>query len=428
MKPSRIEMLAENQEEVSELVAHLFRRKSGQIVSILAGVFGFEHLDLAEDVVQETLIKALQQWPFSGIPRNPAGWILQVARHKALDVLRHRSVFRKKQSQMTQQLESQMQTSPAGRSPFEDEQLTLMFACCDPAFPRDIQIALVLKALCGFSVPEIARAFLTRESTIAQRLVRAKRKIRAEKIRFVLPDRRQLADRLDAVLDVLYFMFNEGYSASQGEELIRKDVCDEAIRLALLLAEHPVGDAPKTHALLALMLFHASRFATRLDREGNLLLIADQDRSLWDQKLIQQAFSQLDQAGRGTELTTHHLQAGIASCHALARSYESTDWSRILSFYDGLLELEPSPIVRLNRAVALSMVDGPEAGLLELERLKNKKAMPGYYLYHATLADFHRRLGNKALAIRHYQQTYKLARTQPERAFVERRLTELQST
>src|SRR5262249_24005015 len=382
-----------------------FRHKSGQIVSILAGIFGFEHLDLAEDVVQETLIKALQQWPFSGIPRNPAGWILQVARHKALDVLRHRAVFRKKQTQMAQQLESQMQTSPPGQSPFEDEQLTLMFACSDPAFPRDIQIALVLKALCGFSVAEIARAFLTRESTISQRLVRAKRKIRAERIRFALPHRDKLSGRLDAVLDVLYFMFNEGYSASQGEELIRKDVCDEAIRLTLLLAEHPVGDVPKTHALLALMLFHASRFATRLDQEGNLLLIADQDRTLWDQRLIQQAFSQLDQAGRVTELTPYHLQAGIASCHAFARNYESTDWNRILSFYDGLLDLERSPIIQLNRAVAVSMIEGPQAGLFELARIKNKKALPGYYLYHATLADFHRRLGNKSEAIRHYQQT-----------------------
>lgn len=415
-----------NREEVSELVAHLFRHKSGQIVSILTSIFGFEHLDVAEDVVQETLMKALQQWPFSGVPQNPAGWMLQVARNQALDVLRRRTVFREKESEIAQRLQLQLQPSE-DQSLFADEQLTLMFACCHSAFPVEVQVSLILKTLCGFSISEIARAFLTQESTIAQRLVRAKRKIRDEKIRFELPDRHQIFERLDAVLHVLYLMFNEGYGASQGEELIRKDMCDEAIRLTFLLADHSTGDIPKTHALLALMLFHASRFATRVDTDGNLLLLADQDRSLWDRKLIQQAFIQLELAGHGTELTIHHLQAGIASFHAVAKDYESTNWNQIISFYDALLELDPSPVVKLNRAVAISMVEGPEAGLKELEWIQNDPAMPRYYLYHATLADLYRRLGNRSQAIRHYENTRKLARTQPERNFVERRLKELSS-
>lgn len=416
-----------NQEEVGELVAHLFRHKSGQIVSILTSIFGFEHLDLAEDVVQETLVKALQQWPFSGVPENPAGWMLQVARNQALDVLRRRALFQEKQSEIARQVELQLQPSEASTL-FADEQLTLMFACCHPALPQDAQVSLILKTLCGFSVSEIARAFLIQEGAVAQRLVRAKRKIREEKIRFELPESAQLFARLDAILHVLYLMFNEGYSASQGEELIRKDVCDEAIRLTFLLANHSAGDIPKTHALLALMLFHTSRFATRVDTEGNLLLLADQDRSLWDRKLIQQAFAQLDQAGRGTELTMHHLQAGIASCHAIAKDYESTNWNQIISLYDALLELDPSPVVKLNRAVAISMVEGPEAGLRELEWIRNDPAMPGYCLYHATFADLHRRLGNRSQAIRYYEKTRELVRTQPERNFVERRLKGLRQT
>lgn len=415
-----------NQGEVSELVAHLFRHKSGQIVSILTSIFGFEHLDLAEDVVQETLVKALQQWSFSGVPDNPAGWMLQTARNHALDVLRRRAVFHEKQLDIARQLELQLQPSEAS-SLFADEQLTLMFACCHPAFPQDAQVSLILKTLCGFSVSEIARAFLQQEGTVAQRLVRAKRRIREEKIHFELPEHGQIFARLDAVLDVLYLMFNEGYSASQGEELIRKDVCDEAIRLTFLLADHSAGDVPKTHALLALMLFHASRFATRVDTDGNLLLLADQDRSLWDRNLIGQAFAELEQAGRGSELTVHHLQAGIASCHAMAKDYDSTNWHQIVSFYDGLLQLDSSPVVKLNRAVAVSMVEGPEAGLRELEWIRDNPAMSGYYLYHATLADFHRRLGNRSQAIRHYENTRELARTQPERNFVARRLKELNS-
>lgn len=420
-------MEVKSPEEVGELVAHLFRYKAGQIVSILTGIFGFENLDLAEDVVQETLLRALQQWPFSGVPHNPTGWILQVARNQALDVLRRRVVFRDKQAEIVRQLEQQLSLE-TGRAPFQDEQLTMMFTCCHPAFFREIQIALVLKTLCGFSVPEIARAFLTQETTIAQRLVRAKRKIREDKIHFELPERRELEQRLDAVLQVLYLMFNEGYSASQGNELIRKDVCEEAIRLTSLLAEHPAGDMPKTHALLALMLFQSSRFATRMDAEGNLLLLADQDRSLWNQDLIQNAFAHLDRAGHGAALTVNHLQAGIASCHALARDYESTDWRRILSFYDALLELDPSPVVKLNRAVAVSMVDGPRAGLRDLDRIQKDPHMNDYYLYHATLADFHRRLGNIEQAVGHYQRTCALARNDPERNFVERKLAELKNT
>ena len=417
-------MTMSHQEEVSDLVAHLFRHKSGQIISVLVSIFGFEYLDLAEDVVQETLLKALHQWPLSGVPKNPAGWMIRVAKNQTVDELRRRSLFQSKQTEITQQLEEQLD-HPENSSPFQDEQLALMFACCHDAFPQDVQISLVLKSLCGFSVSEIARAFLTQESTIAQRIVRAKRKIREENVRFEKLDLSKIRSRLDSVLNILYLMFNEGYSASQGEELIRKDICEEAIRLACMLSEHPAGDLPKTHALLSLMFFHASRFATRVDSDGNLLLLADQNRSQWDHNLIQQGFEQLERAGQGSELTVYHLQAGIASCHAVASNYASTNWARILYFYDALLEIAPSPLWKLNRAVAVSMIDGPQAGLIELDSIRDDSMMTNYYLYHATLADFYRRVGNQSEAIRNYEKTLELARTQPERAFVERRLKEL---
>ena len=423
-KSSHTETDTSIQGEVGELVDHLFRHKSGQIVSILTGIFGFRHFDLAEDVVQETLVKALQRWPFSGIPENPAGWILQAAKNQAVDVLRRRALFHDKQEEIVRQLERQLQPSDHPY-PFQDEQLGLMFACCHTAFPQDVQITLVLKTLCGFSVSEIARAFLTKEPTIAQKLVRAKRKIHEKNLNFELPEQKRLSKRLDAVLQVLYLMFNEGYSSSKANSLIRTDICYDAIRLTTLLTEHSAGDEPKTHALLALMLFQASRFATRVDSEGNLLLLADQDRKLWDKKLIQRAFLHLERAGRGDQLTTHHLQAGIASYHALAADYESTDWRQILSLYDALVELDPSPIAKLNRSVAVSMVSGPAAGLYELERITRDPTMDRYPLYHATLADFHRRLGNVDQAIAYYTKTLELAYTEPERNFVERKLAGL---
>lgn len=412
--------------DVPKLVDHLFRHKSGEVVSTLTRVFGPEHLDLAEDVVQETLLKALQQWPFRGVPENPGGWILQTARNHALDILRRQGRFRNKAQQLAERIrvEADHETGEAVflESEVRDDQLRMMFTCCHPALSREARVALTLKILGGFSVPEITRAFLAEEATIAQRLVRAKRKIREARIPFEVPAGEALVPRLDSVLEVLYLLFNEGYSAHEGEALVRHELCAEAVRLTGLLVEHPAGDQPKVHALLALMLLQASRLPARTDAEGNLLLLSEQDRSLWDRTAIQRGMAHLRRAAAGTELSTYHLEAGIAAAHAMAPTYESTDWRRILSYYDDLYALNPSPVVALNRAVALSMVRGPEAGIEAVEGLRGSPAMRGYYLLPATLAEFHSRLGQPREAARYYEEALRQVRTEPERRFLLRKL------
>jgi len=410
--------------EVNQLVDHLFRHQAAQIVSTLTRIFGLAHLDLAEDVVQETLLKALRQWPVHGAPQNPGGWILQTAKNLAIDILRREALFRDKAEEIAYQLEQEMSpaTDETDDNEFKSDQLAMMFACCHPRLPREVQIALTLKALCGFSVTEIARAFLAEEATIAQRLVRAKRKIRDEKIPLELPKPTALHRRLDAVLEVLYLLFNEGYNAHAGENLMRHELCAEAIRLNSLLAEHHVGDKPKVHAMLALMLLQASRLPARIDSEDNLLLLAEQDRSRWDRRLIHLGLHHFDKSAQGEELTEYHVQAGIAACHALAPSYEATDWQYILSQYDALIELNHSPVVALNRAVALAMLKGAEAGIKECERIGSLLQMQSYYLFPATCADFYMQKGEPQKAAEYYQQALTLVGTEPERRFLLRRL------
>ncbi len=395
--------------------------------------FGVQNLDLVEDVVQETLLKALQQWLFQGIPENPAGWILQSAKNRAIYMLRRQSTFRNKQTEIADKIEQDFNSSIEDPNvtldhEFKDDQLKMMFVCCPPVISREARIALTLKTLCGFSVTEIARAFLSQESTIAQRLVRAKRKIRESDFPFELPDRPEITGRLDSVLDVLYLLFNEGYSAHQGEVLVRDDLCEEAIRLTCILAEHTVGDQPKVHALLALMFLQASRLPARVDCDGNLSVLKEQDRTLWDERLIRQGFYHLDRAACGDELSEYHLQAGIASCHAAAESYESTDWQRILAYYDELVNMNHSPVVALNRAVALSMVLGPEAGIEALENLKSLPPMKSYYLLPATYAEFFAQMGESKQALKFYRKALELVGTKPEKLFLLKKLKECENS
>lgn len=423
----------QNEQQVAQLVAHLFRHQSGQISATLARFFGVEHLDLIEDVVQETLLKALQQWVFRGVPENPPAWILQTAKNHALDVLRRESVFRDKEREIAAKLEEEFSSVPEQteiylHQEFKDDQLRMMFTCCHPALAREARVALTLKTLCGFSVDEIARAFLSQETAIAQRLVRAKRKIRDEKIPFEVPEFPASRGRLESVLEVLYLLFNEGYCAHRGENLVRDDLVYEAIRLTSLLAAHPAGDQPQAHALLALMLLQGARISARLDDDGNMLRLKEQDRSLWDQQMLHLGLRHLDKSASGDRLSEYHLQAGIAACHALAPSYEATNWQQILIYYDDLMQLNHSPVVALNRAVALSMVEGPEAAIAAVEKLHDLPPMQSYYLLPACLAEFHAQMGRKEEAQLAYNQALQLVGTEPERKFLLKKLAEIKSS
>ena len=291
-----------------QVVDHLFRHESGKMVATLTRILGFENLQLAEDVVQDALLKAMQNWAFNGVPRNPSAWLMQVARNQALDTVRRQQNFRSKEEDITAFFELRSGTQPGPESvhfddEIRDDELRMMFACCHPGLPRESQVALTLKTLCGFGEAEIAAAFLTSTATMAKRLVRARQRIREDGIALEIPVGSELAPRLDAVMQALYLLFNEGYKASHGDELIRKDLCDEAIRLSTLLVEHPKGDRPKTHALLSLMLLSGARLSARVDAEGNLLLLAEQDRSRWDKAMIQRGLVHLNRSAAGVPRT-----------------------------------------------------------------------------------------------------------------------------
>jgi len=395
------------------------------MVATLTGIFGIEHLTLAEDVVQEALARALQTWPFYGVPKNPAAWIMRASRNLALDVVRREKVFRNKEAEIIQLMERESPAPDTAIFPDQeiaDDRLRMMFVCCHPLIPAEAQVALALKALCGFSESEISRAFLTTDAAIAKRLTRAKQKIREARIPFEIPAGEELARRLDAVLQTLYLLFNEGYKASSGKKLVREEVCYEAIRLTGLLAEHAAGNQPRTHALLALMLLNAARIPTRVDGEGNLLRLQDQDRTRWDQAMIAQGMFHFARSAAGEELTEYHLQAGIAACHCAAKDYESTDWRQILSLYDRLVEFDGSPVAALNRAVAIANVQGPAAGLAAVAAIPHLEKLDAYYLLHAVLGDFAAQLKDPQAAAGHFRKSLRLAEIESERMFLSKRL------
>jgi len=384
---------------------------------------------MAEDVVQEAMLRAFQTWPYYGIPKNPAAWLTQTAKNLALDLIRREKVFRDKEPQIISFVEQWSESSPAAEAPsFEgevkDDRLRMMFVCCHPLIPQEAQVALALKTLCGFSPAEIGKAFLTSEAAIAKRLVRARQKIRDSHIPFEIPAGAELTSRLDGVLQTLYLLFNEGYKASSGPRLVREELCHEAIRLTTLLTQHPQGNQPRTHALLALMLFNGARLPARLDRQGNILRLKDQDRSNWKQPMIVRAMLHLSQAAAGNDLTDYHLQAGIAACHCTAPNYEATDWPRILSLYDRLAALDDSPVIGLNRAVAVANVKGPQAGLEAIEAIEDRDGLDSYYLLYAVLGEFELQLDNFEAAANHLRKAIRLAGVKSEQALLSQRLRE----
>jgi RNA polymerase sigma-70 factor (ECF subfamily) len=418
----------------SELVDHLFRSRAGQMVAYFARLLGPDHLDLAEEVVQEALLRALQKWPYSGIPENPAGWLFQVARNAALDAVRHRQLADRKTTEIvandapaaggTALLGSNQLPLP-GNAAFEeqlrDDELRMVLMCCHPALPQDARVALSLKTVGGFSTREIARAFLSQEATIAQRLVRAKRQIREDGIGLDLPAGKELALRVESALEVIYLMFNEGYVAQSGEDLIRVDLCGEALRLGRLLASSSVSN-PQVHAVVALIAFQAARLAARVDASGELVLLEDQDRSSWDQKLIALGFHHFSLSAEGPRISAYHVQAAIAAAHAGAASAAETDWKAILDLYDQLLELNPSPVVALNRVVAVSKVKGPEEALSELRSLMYDASLQNYYLLPAVRGRLLLEIGDLKAAGESFREAMERPCSEPEKRFLERKL------
>jgi RNA polymerase sigma-70 factor (ECF subfamily) len=357
--------------------------------------------------------------------------LIRAAHNKAVDRLRRQAVLRRKEPELEEQLRERQSrqdvADPPDAAELGDEQLAMIFVCCEPALPAEARVALTLKAVSGFSVAEIARALLSEESAVAQRLVRAKRRIRDAGIMLALPAPAEIPNRLDTVLQVLYLLFNEGYGAHTGENLVREDLCGEAIRLAQLLASRPDTGLPKVHALLALFYFQAARLETRVDGDGNLLLLAEQERARWDQALLARGVAQLERAAQGAELSEYHLQAGIAAVHATSPSVAETNWPQLVALYDQLLALAPSPVVALNRAIAQSMVDGPEMALASLDALSAEPALKNYHLLPAVRADLLRRLGRTAEASARYHEALTYACTEPERRFLLRRIAGLQT-
>lgn len=409
--------------DVHGLVDHLFRHSAGQMVSTLTRVFGAEHLSLAEEVVQDALISAMQQWALHGVPENPRGWLFQVARNRALDQLRRQSNLRAKEPELVTAFREQSSADgPHFAHELRGDQLRMMLMCCHPAIPKESRIALTLKTVGGFSVDEIARAFLTKKETIAQRLVRAKKLIREEGIPIEIPSRAELPSRLDSLLDVLYLLFNEGYSAHAGEDLVRTDLCQEAIRLVRQLVDHPVASLPEAHALLGLMLMQAARLPARVDSAGELALLEEQDRSLWDQALLAEGLRAFGRSATGERLTAYHVEAAIASCHAVAPSFDETDWRAIVSHYDQLHGLKPTPVVALNRAVAVAMAEGPRAGLAEVESIAAHPALRDYLPLPAILGELSLRAGDRERAAQHFTRALELPATMPEKRFLLRKL------
>ena len=399
---------------------HLFRQQAGQMVAWLTRIFGPAHLELAEEVVQDALVKALQQWPFTGVPDNPAGWLFKVARNGALDVLRRSAFLRARAAEIAREL--QERESPADPSPpgIADDELRMVFLCCHPELPPDSRVALSLKTGGGFSTAEIARAFLTGESTIAQRIVRAKRTLRERQIPFELPDV-QLTTRVDSVLEVIYLMFNEGYVAHSGEDLVRHDVCREAMRLGRSIAESTIAD-PAADALVSLMAFQASRIPARINAAGEMVLLEDQDRRLWDQPLIRLGFAHFTKSATGDRITVYHVQAAIAAVHAVAARAEDTDWPRMLRLYDDLMQLNPSPVVALNRAVALARVEGPAAALAEVTRLEREPSLAGYHLLPSVKGALLLESGNKREAAKAFREALRHPCSDPEKQLLIARL------
>jgi RNA polymerase sigma factor (sigma-70 family) len=413
-----------------ELVDNFFRHEYGRLVAVLTRVLGTAHLDLVEDAVQSALLQALQSWSLRGIPQEPGGWLFRVSKNLALDALRRHRTWDRLQSEIA--AEAPVTESVMAEVHFAteigDELLRMLFVCCHPDLPAESRIALALRTLCGFSPGEIARGLLTTEGNVQKRIVRAKDILRTRHTTLEPLSSEMIVTRLTAVHLVLYLMFNEGYNSASAEAPIRRDVCGEAMRLTMLLAEHPLCATPETHALMALMCLHASRFSARLDDRGELLLLAEQDRRRWDGELIRSGLDWLDRSAEGDHLSRYHVEAGISAEHCLAADFASTNWERIVSLYDLLLAHAPSPLQHLNRAVAIAEWKGASEGLAELDRLPAAPITDHYYLWPAVRGELLRRLSRWSEAEEHFAHALSLNKSAAERQILARRWQECRNS
>jgi RNA polymerase sigma-70 factor (ECF subfamily) len=401
----------------------IYRRESRRVFATLVRLLG--SFDLAEEALHDAFVAAAERWPRDGLPANPAAWLVSAGRFRAIDALRRQRRFTPWDDVAEQAERIAAEQAPPGESEqLEDDRLRLVFTCCHPSLSEDARIALTLREVCGLTTEQIAHAFLMPAPTLAQRIVRAKAKIRDARIPYQVPEAPELPARLASVLRVIYLVFNEGYSASSGDAALRPGVSAEAIRLARLLLQ--LLPEPEVAGLLALMLLHESRRAARVDAQGDLVPLEQQDRSLWNRALIDEGCALTQQALRSGRFGAYTLQAAIAAVHAEAGSVEATDWPQIVGLYDALLRIEPTPVVALNRAVAVAMAEGPQAGLALIEPLvAQHEALARYHLAHAALADLYRRLGRAEQARAAYERALALARQAPQQRFLQRRLDEL---
>jgi RNA polymerase sigma factor (sigma-70 family) len=416
---------------VTAFVDHLFRHESGRMVSAMTRIFGVHNLALAEDVVQEAFMKAIQEWRLSPIPPNPSAWLTVTARNKAIDAIRRNRHQVEFSEDISHLLKSEYTAASTVNEMFLDDeiadsQLRMIFTCCHPALPPDMQVPLTLRTISGFGIQEIACALLTNRETVNKRLYRARQHIREKNIRFEIPAGEELSRRLDMVYTVIYLLFNEGYKSGKSDEVIRKDLCAEAMRLCLLLSEHRVGGRPKTYALLSLMCYHASRFDSRMDSNNDIVLLQDQNRAAWDRHLIRRGEHYLNRATEGDEISEYHIEAAISAQYCMAPRFEETDWKAIAGLYDALLILKRSPMVKLNRAVVLGRIHGPGVAIDEIHRIEDWQSLASrHYLYNAVLGQLYLEANDIENARHFITEAGKLTTSEAEKKLLNKKLSAL---
>jgi len=417
---------------IEQLVDHLFRHQSGKMIAVLTRIFGMHNLEMIEDVVQESFLRAMQTWTYNRVPDNPAGWLMQVARNRAIDIVRRQRHFQQYSRELANELQQETEQTVQqffSETEIADSQLRMIFACCHPALKDEDQVALTLKTVSGFGVAEIAHALLTNEAVIQKRLYRAKQFLKDNHIPLDIPAGRDLARRLEIVYTVLYLLFNEGYNSVDANELIRKDLCAEAMRLTLLLTNHKTGKQPATFALLALMCLQASRFESRIDANNSIILLQHQDRSTWNKALIQKGYEYLNLSSQGEEITVYHLESAIAAEHCLASSFAATNWQRMLMLYDMLLQQKRTALVILNRAIVLTQLNQTSMALQEIWQIENiDNLINTQYIFSAVLGELYIQLGDDHNAGKYLQQALLLTTSLAEKKLIAAKLEALAKT